>query len=581
MSLVQKPENSSNPELLNMKLLVIDDEPFNVALLEKMLKRAGYHNIYTSTDPRDTFELCDQHDPDLILLDLRMPHLNGFEVMEKLNESENHHNLPVLVLTAENSKENRLQALQNGAKDFVSKPFDRSEVLTRIHNILENKQLYNHLKQQNRNLDRIVQERTRELRQEQRHLEELNNSLEDMVNTRTGDLRLANEELERVNNTMSELVSIVSHELRTPLTSIKSFAEILRDEADNLEQEDRNKFLTIIDKESDRLTRLISDLLDLQKMHSGKMVWKSELLDIAQVLQNSVEFFTPAYNNKNLSLELNTDLNVANTLADADKFQQVLSNLFSNALKFTDQGGVEVKLCVQNNWAHSLLLTKDDHTAEVLNDICANNDVKLTHCQYIKDALDYIESSGGMVDMMIIDLSSSDSSSVDDLGEIRNRFPSLPIATVINTGAENEYSKSCMATIKKPIDPQDTNSVIEFVLNNLIGLNPKTKMINISIKDSGSGIPKEDLIKVFAQFHQVDSSQIREQRGTGLGLAISQEIIEHYGGKIWVESSVGIGSTFHVLLPEFREDKKKLGEILIEKGIVTEEQLTEALKDQT
>ena len=109
---------------------------------------------------------------------------------------------------------------------------------------------------------------------------------------------------------------------------------------------------------------------------------------------------------------------------------------------------------------------------------------------------------------------------------------------------------------------------------------PATDMIDIAIIDSGIGIPAEELSKVFMQFHQIDSSQKREQRGTGLGLTICKEIVEHYGGKIWAESRPGQGSEFHMLLPELKENKKKLGEILIEKGIVTEKQLSEALKQQ-
>jgi signal transduction histidine kinase len=563
-----------------MKLLIVDDEPFNVALLEKMLKRAGFNNYVSTTDSRETLGICQASEPDLILLDLRMPHLNGFDVMGNLHADERLRDIPVLVLTAENSKENRLQALQAGAKDFISKPFDRTEVLTRIRNILETKRLQNHLLAQNHDLDQIVQERTKELSIKQKHLEDLNNRLEERVTERTADLQEANNELEQVNHTMSELVSIVSHELRTPLTSIKSFAEILRDEADNLEKPDKDKFLTIIDKESDRLTRLISDLLDLQKIHSGKMVWKSELLELDQILKDTVEFFTPSFKNKSLALSYNSEIETANTLADADKFRQVISNLFSNALKFTQRGGVDVCLSLSTQWADSVLLSKDQNTADTLKAVLSELNVQLRHFTAGEDAFRYLNTNGGNVDMLFIDLSTSEGSSVNDLELLRGHFPSLPIATITETGSEKTANQPCMSAIKKPLDPYDANGSIALMVNNLMGINPKTKMLHVSVTDTGSGIPAEELNKVFAQFHQVDCSQIREQRGTGLGLAICKEIIEHYGGKIWVESELERGSTFHILIPEFRENKKKLGEILIEKGIVTEEQLSQALSDQ-
>lgn len=571
----------SNKLLQNMKLLIVDDEPFNVALLEKMLKRAGYAQIISTTDSRQTFALCEQHYPDLLLLDLRMPHINGFEVMESLNRSEKHFNLPVIVLTAEASKENRIHALKEGAKDFISKPFDRTEVLTRINNILETQQLHNDLKDQNRDLDRIVQERTVELRQEQTRLKELNNKLEDMVTNRTKDLQQANEELERVNHTMSELVSIVSHELRTPLTSIKSFAEILRDEADNLDQDDRNKFLTIIDKESDRLTRLISDLLDIQKINSGKMVWKTELVNLVDAANNTVEFFTPAFKNKNLTLALKCALDNAQTVCDSDKITQVFSNILSNALKFTQQGGAEIDIKITPQWANGVLLTQDESTATTLMGILDSFNMQLVSMHKVEDAIEHLTNNGGAVDVAIIDLSSSDRNAVDDLENIRKHFPSLPLATIINSGSEDDNAaKKLMGTIKKPINAETDKEYIQTVMSNILHMSPSTTMIGIDIRDSGSGIPPEELHKVFMQFHQVDSSQIREQRGTGLGLTICKEIVEHYGGKVWVTSTLGQGSTFHVLLPEFKENKKKLGEILIEKGVVTAQQLAEALNQQ-
>ncbi|WP_455203629.1 response regulator [Kaarinaea lacus] len=581
MTVNASPHDISNKQLQNMKLLIVDDEPFNVALLEKMLKRAGYAQIISTTDSRQTFALCEQHYPDLLLLDLRMPHINGFEVMESLNRSENHFNLPVIVLTAEASKENRLRALKEGAKDFISKPFDRTEVLTRINNILETQQLHNDLKDQNRDLDRIVQERTVELRQEQTRLEELNNKLEDMVTNRTKDLQQANEELERVNHTMSELVSIVSHELRTPLTSIKSFAEILRDEADNLDQDDRNKFLTIIDKESDRLTRLISDLLDLQKINSGKMVWKTELVNLVEAANNTVEFFTPVFKNKNLSLALKCELDNAQTVCDSDKIIQVFSNILSNALKFTQQGGAEIDIKLTPQWASGVLLTQDESTAATLMSILDSFNMQLVSMDKVENAIDYLTNKGGAVDVAIIDLSSSDRNAVDDLENIRKHFPSLPLATIINSGSEDDNAtKKRMGTIKKPINAEADKEYIQTVMCNILHMSPSTTMIGIDIRDSGSGIPPEELHKVFMQFHQVDSSQIREQRGTGLGLTICKEIVEHYGGKVSVTSTLGQGSTFHVLLPEFKENKKKLGEILIEKGVVTAQQLAEALDQQ-
>lgn len=124
------------------KILVVDDSPTNVMLLEMILSSAGYVNAQSVTDPREVRGLYEANHFDLILLDIRMPELDGFQVMELLKEALEDDYLPVLVLTAQTDKETRARAIELGAKDFVTKPFDRSEVLNRIRNLLDVRVLY-------------------------------------------------------------------------------------------------------------------------------------------------------------------------------------------------------------------------------------------------------------------------------------------------------------------------------------------------------------------------------------------------------------------------------------------------------
>jgi len=149
--------------ILQANILIVDDQLVNVRLLEKILKQAGYTNIYSTLDSREAYPLFLQHNIDILLLDIRMPHLDGFQVMELLNEELDEDYLPVLVLTAELTPETRSQALSGGAKDFLGKPFDRLEALQRIHNILEVRLLHQQVKQQNKNLEAKVKERTQQL----------------------------------------------------------------------------------------------------------------------------------------------------------------------------------------------------------------------------------------------------------------------------------------------------------------------------------------------------------------------------------------------------------------------------------
>src|SRR6476661_241732 len=150
-------------EILNARILIVDDQEANVLLLEQMLRNAGYTTFTSTSDPRTVCPLHKAHRYDLILLDLQMPLLDGFQVMEGLKEIEAGGYLPVLVITAQPA--HKLRALQAGAKDFVSKPFDLIEVQTRIHNMLEVRLLYRKLDDANKVLEQKVLERTAELRE--------------------------------------------------------------------------------------------------------------------------------------------------------------------------------------------------------------------------------------------------------------------------------------------------------------------------------------------------------------------------------------------------------------------------------
>ena len=151
----------SGQEILNASILIVDDQQPNVTLLEEVLRAAGYQSIATTNDP---FEVCALHQKnhyDLILLDLQMPGMDGFQVMEGLKKIETDGYLPVLVITAQPG--HKLRALAAGAKDFVAKPFNLVEVQTRIHNMLEVRLLYKELENYNMVLEQTVQERTAEL----------------------------------------------------------------------------------------------------------------------------------------------------------------------------------------------------------------------------------------------------------------------------------------------------------------------------------------------------------------------------------------------------------------------------------
>ena len=161
---------SNKQHLVDARILVIDDEQANVRLLERILERAGYRHVRSTTDPEAVLGLVDMFRPDLLLLDLRMPRLDGFEILDLLpTVVPEVLDLPVLVLTADLSQEVKRRALAAGARDFLTKPFDVDEVLLRIANMLDIRFLTLELKIENVTLEERVRDRTREL--EESHIE--------------------------------------------------------------------------------------------------------------------------------------------------------------------------------------------------------------------------------------------------------------------------------------------------------------------------------------------------------------------------------------------------------------------------
>jgi phosphoserine phosphatase RsbU/P len=264
-----------------------------------------------------------------------------------------------------------------------------------------------------------------------RRIDELHSGLEQKVSERTAELEAANAKLEELNRVKSLFLSTVSHELRTPLTSIKAFAQILLDSPIE-DQHTRHRFLNIIDTETDRLSRLISDLLDLAKIEGGVVLWHLERFDVSDLLQHACAAMMPVAVEAKISLEFKR----ADALpihADQDRLQQVVTNLIGNALKFCPAGA---RVCVSAEAAGS---------------------------------------SG----------------------------PAQQTA--------GHYAM-------------------------------------VSVTDSGPGLSAVECGKVFDRFFR-GNSNVSGAKGTGLGLAICREIVQHHGGEIWVDSTVGRGSAFRFTVP--------------------------------
>ncbi|WP_417511013.1 HD domain-containing phosphohydrolase [Methylophaga sp.] len=155
----------SNSDILNARILIVDDQLVNIKLLEKMLHQAGFTSLFSTTRGAEVEQRYFEYEIDLILLDIRMPDMDGFQVMQTLQTAIQNDYLPVLVITAELTQEIRKKSLCSGAKDFITKPFDQTEVIQRIRNMLEVRLLHKQVKTQNETLEQQVRHRTQQLEQ--------------------------------------------------------------------------------------------------------------------------------------------------------------------------------------------------------------------------------------------------------------------------------------------------------------------------------------------------------------------------------------------------------------------------------
>lgn len=224
------------------RILIVDDQIANTEMLEGFLDFQGYVNLKSITDPREFRQQLINFQPDIILLDLMMPYLDGFQIMELVREeTATDEFLPILILTADITMETKKRALELGASDFLTKPFDLIEVGLRIRNLLYTRSLVIALQNQNHILDERVRERTEELRY------------------KNEELKLAMEKAQASDRLKTAFMQNISHEVRTPLNGILGFSKLLSDPMTSIQ--DRQIFTTMLDHSSERLINTITDYI--------------------------------------------------------------------------------------------------------------------------------------------------------------------------------------------------------------------------------------------------------------------------------------------------------------------------------
>ena len=481
-------------------ILAIDDTPENLALLSQMLRGKNY-KVRSVTKGSTAIRGAKAVPPDLILLDVKMPEMNGYEVCQQLKADDRTKDIPIIFISALGDVFDKVRAFEVGGVDYITKPFQVEEVLARLNTHLTIRNLQIELKAQNSQLQQEIAEKNaaedkfakafracpnpiaiatyargkilevnhsflqmsgysaaeiidRDLNSlysasalavYQQALEKIETqafvrNLELDFSTKSGQIKtlllsMESIELDGIKCTLqilnditererleNEFISLVSHELRTPMTSTIGALDLLNSGQLGTLSERGKQILQVAIRNSERLIRLVNDILDLERMKSGKIAIEPINRNLNPLLVQAVEIMQPMAAKAEVKLVLE-QCDVILSL-DSDRILQTLTNLLSNAIKFTEPGGI----------------------------------VKLT-------------------------------------ANIRNN--------------------SCL----------------------------------IVVRDTGRGIPKGKLESIFERFQQVDASDSRSKGGTGLGLAICRHIVEGHNGKIGVKSEIGKGSVFYIQLP--------------------------------
>jgi len=301
--------------LKNSKILIVDDKVSNIVILEDLIEDAGYINYKYTNDSREVVELFKAFRPDIILLDLMMPFLNGYEVMEQLARiiPANTY-FPILVLTADISSESKRKALSMGAKDFLSKPFDLDEVTLRMKNLLETRFLHQQLENQNQILEQKVKDRTIDL-------ELANNALD-----------LANKELAVLDQAKNDFLSLISHEIRTPLNGIKGFTSLLKAE---IASPELLEYLHYLEKSAIRLESFSYQALLITELHSGKHKIHLQNLVLEEQITNMLSHHKEKIEEKGITVQIHRDVSNHSIPGDLELIKICFERIFENSVKFS------------------------------------------------------------------------------------------------------------------------------------------------------------------------------------------------------------------------------------------------------
>ncbi|MHB8207718.1 hybrid sensor histidine kinase/response regulator [Mucilaginibacter sp.] len=311
-----------------IKILLVDDNENNLLSMEVVLEKEKYA-FFRATSGREALRiLLKEEDFSLILLDVKMPIMDGYETASLIYERDKLRQIPIIFITAHDYEEAAVfKGYQAGAVDFIRKPFNPEMLRSKVA-------VFTDLYKKNRLLKR-QEERLQAINQD---LLQLNQGLEQRVLERTIELEGLNQELKALNLSKDKFLSVISHDLRNPLTSLLASSENLSRNAEKLQPEQIKMFAGIINRTSHKILDQLNELVEWAKEQREKTSFKPQNLRLRQCINESLDLLRENARQKVITLENQVDDNLY-IHADLLMFRSILQNLVTNAIKYTPAGG--------------------------------------------------------------------------------------------------------------------------------------------------------------------------------------------------------------------------------------------------
>lgn len=481
-------------------ILVIDDTPENLALLSQILKDKNY-KVRSVTKGSTGLRGAKAAPPDLILLDVKMPEMNGYEVCEHLKADESTCDIPVIFISALGDVLDKVKAFEVGGIDYITKPLQVEEVLARIETHLTIRRLQKQLQTQNQQLQQEISER---ISAEEKFAKAFRSSPNPITITTLAENRFID-----INHSFLEMSGYSQVEIVEKSTT------------------DLNIWVNPQVYDSS-----VQKLLKNGSLHNQECKFRTKKGEIKIVLV-SIEL-----------IELNgitCTLNIINDITERKRLEDEFISLVSHELRTPMNSIIGALDLLKTQQLGSLT----DKGKQIIN-IAINNTERLI--RLVNDILDLERIKSGKITMQASKCNAADlliqaaqtMQTMAYSAEVNLKIKPTRIEIMVDSDRILQILTNLLSNAIKFSEPGQTVELRSIVDSNYL---------QIEIQDQGRGIPADKQQLIFERFQQVDASDSRSKGGTGLGLPICRSIIEQHKGRIWVESTMGKGSTFYINLP--------------------------------